>query len=130
MLAPTYIEKAVFLLERHGYDVVSSAMELMGAEHDQLNITEQPDLEDLLNGNEVLTCAVFRRSFWEQAGGYRDVDPAVSGYVYEDWAFWVRLAALGARFRNLHHDPMLRYRVHTASLSRARTCYPSRDSAK
>ena len=32
MLAPTYIEKAVFLLERHGYDAVSSAMELVGAE--------------------------------------------------------------------------------------------------
>ena len=41
------------------------------------------------------------------------------GYVYEDWAFWIRLAALGARFRNLSHDPMLRYRVHGVSLSRS-----------
>ena len=120
MLAPTYIEKAVFLLERHGYDVVSSAMKLMGSEQGQINIAEQPDLDALLDGNHVLTCAVFRRSFWEQAGGYRDVDPAVSGHLHEDWAFWIRLAALGARFRNLHHDAMLRYRVHTANLSRER----------
>ena len=85
---------------------------------------EQPDLDALLNNNHMLTCAVFRRSFWEQAGGYRDVDPAISGHVHEDWAFWVRLAALGARFRNLHRDPMLRYRVHTANLSRERHVLP------
>ncbi len=117
-LAPTYIEKAVFLLERHGYDVVSGAMAKVGAEFGQLNILEQPDLEAILGGNHVLTCAVFRRSFWEQAGGYRDVVAEVAGHVHEDWAFWIRLAALGARFRNLHHDPVLRYRVHASSLSR------------
>ena len=124
MLAPTYIEKAVYLLERHGYDVVSSAMEMFGREQKIINIMEQPDLAHLLDGNQVLTCAVFRRTLWEQAGGYRDVDPSVSGYVYEDWAFWVRLAALGARFRNYFHDPMLQYRVHGPSLSREANVMP------
>ena len=123
-LAPTYIEKAVFLLERHGYDAVSGAMEMVGNDAGQINIMEQPDLEALLGGNQMLTCAVFRRSFWEQAGGYRDANRAVSGYVFEDWAFWVRLAALGARFRNLQHDPVLRYRVHGASLSRGTDVHP------
>jgi glycosyltransferase involved in cell wall biosynthesis/SAM-dependent methyltransferase len=123
-LAPTYIEKAIFLLEKHGYDVVSCAMKMVGDEQGQINIMEQPDLDALLEGNQVLTCAVFRRSLWEQAGGYRDADQAVSGYVYEDWAFWVRLAALGARFRNLYHDPLLRYRVHGGSLSRGKDVLP------
>lgn len=123
-LAPTYIEKALFLLERHGYDVVSSAMEMVGEEHGPIHIMEQPDLAALLDGNQILTSAVFRRSLWEQAGGYRDADQGVSGHVHEDWAFWVRLAALGARFRNLHHDPLLRYRVHTASLSRGKHVLP------
>ncbi|HEY2401357.1 MAG TPA: glycosyltransferase, partial [Steroidobacteraceae bacterium] len=123
-LAPTYIEKALFLLERHGCDVVSSALEMVGDEQGQVNIMEQPDLNALLDSNQVLTCAVFRRSLWEQAGGYRDVDRAVSGHVHEDWAFWVRLASLGARFRNLSHDPMLRYRVHKASLSRDENMLP------
>lgn len=123
-LAPTYIEKALFLLERHGYDVVSSAMEMVGEAQGQVNIMEQPDLDALLDGNHILTCAVFRRSLWEQAGGYRDVDRTVSGYVYEDWVFWVRLAALGARFRNLYRDPMLRYRVHGVSLSRGNDVLP------
>lgn len=115
-LAPTYIEKAVFLLERHGYDVVSGAMDKVGSEFGRLHILEQPDLEDILEGNPVLTCAVFRRSLWEKAGGYRDVDSKVASHVQEDWAFWIRLAALGARFRNLHHDPVLRHRVHATSL--------------
>jgi glycosyltransferase involved in cell wall biosynthesis len=123
-LAPTYIEKAVFLLERHGYDVVSSAIELVGDDQGQVSIMEHPDLDALLYANHVLTCAVFRRSLWDQAGGFRDADPTVSGYVYEDWAFWVRLAALGARFHNLHHDPMLRYRVHGASLSHQTNVLP------
>jgi glycosyltransferase involved in cell wall biosynthesis/SAM-dependent methyltransferase len=118
-LAPTYIEKAVFLLERHGYDVVSSAIELVGEGQGQISIMEQPDLGALLDDNQVVTTAVFRRSLWEQAGGYRDVDRRVSGYVYEDWAFWIRLAALGARFINLHHDPLLHYRVRAGSLSRS-----------
>lgn len=123
-LAPTYLEKALFLLERHGYDVVSGGMEMIGAEYGQLDIMETPDLEDILAGNHVLTCAVFRRSLWKQAGGYRDVDNTVSGHVHEDWVFWVRLAALGARFRNLHRDPVLRYRIHPASLSRGSDVNP------
>jgi glycosyltransferase involved in cell wall biosynthesis/SAM-dependent methyltransferase len=117
-LAPTYIEKAVFLLERHGYDVVSCAMEKIGDDYGPIGILEQPDLSALLAGNHVLTSAVFRRSLWERSGGYRDVDRKVHGYAYEDWAFWIRLAALGGRFRNLHHDPLLRYRIHNRSLSR------------
>lgn len=123
-LAPTYIEKALFLLERHGYDVVSSAQELVGEQTGTVAILEKPDLSALLEGNHVLTSALFRRVFWAKAGGYRDVTDTGDGHVHEDWAFWVRLAALGARFRNLPHDPMLRYRVHGLSLSRRSDVLP------
>lgn len=123
-LAPTYLEKAVFLLERHGYDVVSSALEMVGEKSGVVVILEKPDLGALLHANHVLTCAVFRRSLWKAAGGFRDLsDPAI-GHVHEDWAFWIRLAALGARFRNLSRDPMLRYRVHAASLSQGADVLP------
>ncbi len=117
-IRPTYIEKAVFLLERHNFDVVSAALEMCGAQTGVVTILERPDLEELMRGNHVLTCAVFRREFWTQAGGFIDCDPSVTGHVHEDWVFWVRLAALGARFINLALDPMLVYRVHGESLSR------------
>lgn len=117
MLQPTYIEKAVFLLERGGYDLVSSALRFFGDRDEFVPVLPRPDLAAMLSGNHVLTTAVFRRSFWEKAGGYQDTRPEEHGNVYEDWRLWVRIAALGARFINLPRDPMLRYRSHGPSLS-------------
>jgi SAM-dependent methyltransferase len=124
LLRPTFIEKAVFLLERHGYDVVSCALEAFGESSEIVYILERPDLDALLAGNHVLTCALFRRALWERAGGFRDADTAVTGYVYEDWAFWVRLAALGARFINMARDPLLLYRTQRSSLSNSPEVVP------
>ena len=117
-LRSTYIEKAVFLLERHNYDLVSSAQECFGEDTAIYHVEQRPDLELLMRANNVLTSAVFRRSLWEKAGGYRDADRQVTGHVHEDWSLWVRLAAIGARIINLSRDPMLLYRVHRTSLSR------------
>lgn len=119
LLRPTYLEKAVYLLERFNFDVVSSALEMFGADSGIVGIAEKPDLEMLIEGNHVLTCAVFRRELWQQAGGYRDVEGS-TGHVHEDWAFWLRLGALGARFINMASDPLLLYRVHKKSLSRGK----------
>jgi glycosyltransferase involved in cell wall biosynthesis len=115
-LQPTYIEKAVFLLERCGYDLVSSALRHFGDRHDVVPILQWPDLPRMLDANHVVTTAVFRRSFWDKAGGYQDSGP--EGQVHEDWRLWVRLAALGARMVNLPRDPMLLYRSHGHSLSK------------
>ena len=116
-LAPTYIEKAVFLLEVCGYDVVSTATQFFGASDECVGILEAPGLADMLAGNHVLTCAVFRRSLWRQAGGYRDTEPTLTGHIPEDWMFWVRLAALGARMRNLRAEYLFLYRPHGPSVS-------------
>ncbi|MCS3686328.1 glycosyltransferase involved in cell wall biosynthesis/SAM-dependent methyltransferase/archaellum component FlaC [Bradyrhizobium elkanii] len=117
LLKPTYIEKAVFLLETYGYDIVSSAMQQFGSSDEKVGILGEPVLADMLEGNHVLTCAVFRRSLWEKAGGYRDTDRAVTGHVYEDWLFWTQLAALGARIHNMTNDHLFLYRRHGPSLS-------------
>ena len=117
VLRPTYIEKAVFLLEAYGYDVVSTAVQFFGNRNDCGSILEAPVLEDMLEGNQVLTCAVFRRGLWSRAGGFRDVDLDVTGHVHEDWAFWTRLAALGARIINISREALFLYRSHGPSLS-------------
>ncbi|MGX9944829.1 glycosyltransferase [Bradyrhizobium denitrificans] len=117
LLKPTYIEKAVFLLETYGYDVVSCAMQQFGSADERIGILGEPQLADMLEGNHVLTCAVFRRSLWEKAGGYRDTDRTVTGHVYEDWLFWARLAAIGARIHNMSNEHLFLYRRHGPSLS-------------
>jgi glycosyltransferase involved in cell wall biosynthesis/SAM-dependent methyltransferase len=117
VLRPTYIEKAVFLLEAHGYDVVSTAVQFFGNRNDSGTTLETPVLEDMLEDNQVLTCAVFRRSLWSRAGGFRDANLDVTGHVHEDWAFWTRLAALGARIINISREALFLYRSHGPSLS-------------
>lgn len=54
---------------------------------------------------------VFRRDAFEQVGGYRDLFPHA-----EDYDLWLRFAELG-RVGNLS-EPLLRYRVHQAQVTR------------
>jgi glycosyltransferase involved in cell wall biosynthesis/2-polyprenyl-3-methyl-5-hydroxy-6-metoxy-1,4-benzoquinol methylase len=114
-IAPTYIEKAVFVLERSGYGVVSPGLQFFGDRSDVWTPHERPTLDMLLDGNNALTCAVYSKELWHKAGGYRDTDPA-TGHVHEDWLFWVRLAALGARFIGIR-EPLFHYRSHGNTLS-------------
>ncbi len=125
MLCPTYLEKAAFVIEQYGYDVVSTSVRRFGALNETYDVLPTLDLSDLLEGNHVTTCAVFRRSLWEQAGGYEDV-PAGATFLHEDWRFWIRLAALGARFANIIGEPLFLYRAHaTGSLSNAPGLLPN-----
>ena len=121
---PTYLEKAVFHLETYGYDIVSTAINFVGEKEGQLDILEFPDLTDMVSGNHVLTCAVFRRQLWESAGGFFDFGIG-KDHVAEDWDFWVRLAAKGARIRNISGEHLFNYRVHQGgSLSSAADVKP------
>jgi glycosyltransferase involved in cell wall biosynthesis/SAM-dependent methyltransferase len=118
-LKPTYLEKALFLLETQGYDVVSTSIQSFGGQSDIYHLERFPVLADMVRGNHVSTCAVFGKELWERAGGYRDAGLG-RDYVYEDWRLWVRLSALGARIANIVEEPLFLYRVHETSLSRQR----------
>jgi len=39
----------------------------------------------MLRANEVSTAAVYRRTLWEQAGGFHDAGTGET-YVFEDWS--------------------------------------------
>jgi glycosyltransferase involved in cell wall biosynthesis/2-polyprenyl-3-methyl-5-hydroxy-6-metoxy-1,4-benzoquinol methylase len=114
-IAATYIEKAVFMLEHSGYQVVSPGLQFFGDKSEVWTPHERPTLDMLLEGNNALTCAVYSKEIWLKAGGYRDSDPA-TGHIHEDWLFWVRLAALGARFIGIR-EPLFHYRSHGSTLS-------------
>jgi glycosyltransferase involved in cell wall biosynthesis len=119
-LAPTYVEKAVFLMEHFGYDVVSSSVQKFGQDTTRYGVAEAVDLQVLLKHNQMATSAVFRKALWKAAGGYHDHgDGSAATHVHEDWEFWVRLAANGARFFNIERDHLFLYRIHdTPSISR------------
>ena len=129
ILEPTYLEKALFLLETGGYDILSTSVKRFGADDGGYGVLANPDLSDMLEGNHVSTCAVFRRAMWQQAGGFKDTGPDMP-FVNEDWRFWVRLAALGARICNISGEQLLRYRAHPhGSLSNRPNLLPNQPQA-
>lgn len=117
-IAPTYVEKAVFMLEHSGYGVVSPGLQFFGNKSEVWTPHDRPTLDMLLEGNNALTCAMYSKEMWGKAGGYRDSNPA-TGHIHEDWLFWVRLAALGARFMSIR-EPLFFYRSHGGTLSNSR----------
>lgn len=129
-LEPTYLEKAVFLLEMYGYDIVSTAIRFTGARSGTVGIAPAPDLRFMVHGNHAHTCAVFRRLLWTRSGGFFDVGVGQE-HVAEDWDFWVRLAALGARIRNIADEALFNYRAHEGgSLSSSTDVKPLSEQRK
>ncbi len=109
-LSPVYLEVALFLLENHAYDLVSTTIACFGEGDEVFGLLRFPDLGDMMRANNVSTVGVFRRAHWERSGGF--VDTGLAGdYTYEDWRFWMRLAALGARIANIE-QPLFHYRRH------------------
>lgn len=118
-LDPTYLEKAVYALETFRYDVVSTGIRFTGEREGTIDVLEYPTLSDMTLGNHVVTCGVFRRDLWKQVGGYFDAGKGAD-HVAEDWDFWLRIAATGARIKNLSGEHLFNYRIHAnGSLSSA-----------
>ena len=114
-LRPTYLEKAVFLLETCHYDVVSTSVQCFGGSDVLWQVAPRPSLKQITQVNQFSVVAVFAKTMWEKAGGYHDSGEGKQ-LVAEDWNLWVRMMALGARATNISEALML-YRVHNASLS-------------
>jgi glycosyltransferase involved in cell wall biosynthesis len=92
-LEPTYLEKAILLLESNqGIAFVYPWTQVFGKES-RVWCAPQFDAAELLQRNQLNPPAVFRRSAWEAAGGFREE----MRKGYEDWEFWIRLAGLGLR---------------------------------
>lgn len=130
ILAPTYIEKTLFVMEQGGFDVVGASLVEFGARSNEWRVPPAPTLDRFLLQNQTICCALFRKEVWERAGGYSEVSLKHDG-MPEDWEFWVRLAAQGARFRNIAGEMLMRYRVRGpgTSLSSA-PGLPSRDAQR
>lgn len=71
------------------------------------------DAERLFCGNFIDACAVFRKTVWDELGGYDEAMP-VQGW--EDWDFWLRVVRTGHWTFVYCPDVHFQYRVHAASM--------------
>ncbi len=100
-LRPRFADAAVALLdEEPSLGVVYGDRHTFGLRSADIEVPDF-DLDRMLCGNYVASCAVFRKEAWSSCGGYARELPA-----WEDWEFWLALAELGWGFRHL---PMLSF---------------------
>ncbi|GAB4209820.1 MAG: hypothetical protein OHK0022_41600 [Roseiflexaceae bacterium] len=110
MLAPELLARALPLLrDQPQVGFVYTGFQLFG--DDSTVWPSVPfDLRLLRLDNYIHPPALTRRCAWQQAGGFDLRMP-----FYEDWDFWLRLAAAG--WRGQHIDaPLVYYRRHGSSL--------------
>jgi glycosyltransferase involved in cell wall biosynthesis len=115
MLAPALLDRATAILrERPEVGFVYSGMQLFGQDrHEWPSVPFSMRL--LALDNYVPPHALVRRAAWQQVGGF---DAARSLWAFEDWDFWLRVAAAGWNGWHIA-EPLVRYRRHGRSLSDA-----------
>lgn len=108
MLDPTYIEKCTIILESSpDLSLVTTQMDVFGVIKERSK--QGPyDPEYLFSDNMVITASEFKKEAWRVSGGYK------SGIGYEDWEFWMNLAANGYWGRLLG-EPLFKYRTSVQS---------------
>lgn len=90
-IAPTYIEKAVPILESQPeVGIVYAQAELFGAKTGNFELPPY-QFPDILLGNMIFNSSLYRKADWGKAGGYNE--NMVWGW--EDYDFWLSILELG-----------------------------------
>jgi len=109
---PTFLERTTALLETDEHCIAASSwLQMFGV---ATHIVEPAGgtLVDFLHRNACPASAVFRRTTWEQTGGYRETMRT----GFEDWDFFLTILERGGRV-DVVPAPLLRYRTHPSSLN-------------
>jgi len=110
VLAP-YMNQAVSVLsEDRKIDLVYGDRKDFGATSRIFCPGSISTVADLVQFNRIDACAVFRRSLWEESGGY---DPCSN--PLEDWDLWITALKQGKGFYYLR-ETCFEYRVREASM--------------
>lgn len=106
ILYPEYIYRSIDIMDNSkDISVVYSNVQLIG-EETGTKIQRDFNLQSLMLDNYIDTCAVFKRSLWEDVGGY---DPNMRTGL-EDWEFWLHAAFKGYKFYHID-EVLFEYRV-------------------
>ncbi len=115
-LLPTFVESHLVAF-RHPEDAIAYApiqvVDEQGRPRNQrlFHTQANPALQSV-GRNQIPSCCMFRKTFWERAGGYdRRYTPA------EDAQLWLKIFSLGGRPVRAATTSQMEYRVHGESLS-------------
>lgn len=117
IMAPILLDTLVNGLDEDGsLGIVYTAIEFIDSEGEALG--KQPkwpweyDVDQGLHVNQVPTCCMYRRSWWERCGGYRTRFLSRHGAGQEDGDLWFRMLAYGAGAKKVTKDRLFKYRLH------------------
>ncbi len=97
-LRDVYLDEGVPLLKNNpSVGVIYADAEYFGERDGRWHVPEF-DLLLLVRTNFIDACALYRKNLWQEVGGYDEHKP-LSGW--EDWDFWLRVAAHGGSFFHL-----------------------------
>lgn len=115
-IRPEYIPRGIGILDSEPeVGVVYGNMEFFGEAIGRWELPEF-DLFRLMLSNYIDACAIFRKSIWQECGGYDEHIPDRLGY--EDWEFWLRVGQRGWKFHHIN-QVMYDYRVRSDSMVQA-----------
>ncbi|MDR1984238.1 MAG: glycosyltransferase [Prevotellaceae bacterium] len=96
LISPEYIKKAVEVLEKNPqFKVVCCEVEWFGDRNKKINYPPF-SYRLLARKNLIVSCALFRKSDWQKAGGYCEEE-----IFCEDWDFWLSMFQTGGEFIRL-----------------------------
>jgi len=111
-LRPEFIKETIAILDsNHQIDVVFGDAQLFGNK-DSVWKGKTFDISEMVLNNYIDACAGFRKSTWEELGGYDENMPVMG---FEDWDLWLRMAVRGYLFQYVE-AVFFDYRVRDNSL--------------
>lgn len=113
MFAPNYLEKTIAVLNADKdkeYGLCTTWLKEFGDREDVWQ-TGEYNIPKLLMNNLVHAASVFRRSVWQDVGGYSEK----MKHGYEDWEFWLRFAEKGYKWKVIQ-EPLFLYRIRSNSM--------------
>lgn len=112
-LLPNYIPYSVKYLNENSDIAVVYGNGVLFGDVSGPKPTKEYSLQELITGNFIDSCAVFRKDAWEKIGGFDENNVMRMGV--EDWEFWLHLSFRGFKFHH-YDEPSYLYRVTKSSM--------------
>lgn len=108
-----YIRKSIKILENNESDIVYAKPQFFGEVSEERKFTTKEfSGSELIFGNYIDACAIFRKEVWVKNNGY-DANMPYQGA--EDWDFWLNSFFNGFRFKFIDEE-LYEYRILNNSM--------------